>query len=74
MIGLWSLPYNGTERVTDGSRRFRLIAIPPIQVRIAGAGRPFETPGYQPYVTGEGLGIDRAFVGRSDLIDWLRGL
>lgn len=44
------------------------------QVQIARAGRPYRTPAYQPYVTGEGLGSDRVFVGRTDLIDWLRGL
>ncbi|AUB81803.1 hypothetical protein THSYN_13095 [Candidatus Thiodictyon syntrophicum] len=44
------------------------------QIEIARAGRPYRTPDYQPYVTGEGLGSDRVFVGRADLIDWLRGL
>jgi len=44
------------------------------QVQIAAAGRPYRIPDYQPYVTGEGLGSDRVFVGRTDLIDWLRGL
>ena len=44
------------------------------QIQVAIARRPYGTPGYQPYVTGEGLGSDRVFVGRADLIDWLRGL
>jgi len=44
------------------------------QVRVAEAGKPYQIPPYQPYVIGEGLGEDRTFVGREDLLHWLRGL
>ena len=44
------------------------------QIRIARAGRIYEPPPYQPYVMGEGLASDRTFVGREDLLEWLRGL
>ncbi len=44
------------------------------QIEIGPAGAPFEAPPYQPYLTGEGLPGDRTFVGRDDLIAWLRGL
>ncbi len=44
------------------------------QIQVARAGRPYECPSYQPYVVGEGLPNDRAFVGREDMLDWLRGL
>jgi len=44
------------------------------QIRIARAGRIYESPPYQPYVMSEGLASDRTFVGREDLLEWLRGL
>jgi hypothetical protein len=44
------------------------------QLSIAAAGHPYQIPGYQPYVTGPGLGDDKTFVGRGDLLHWLRSL
>lgn len=44
------------------------------RIQVARAGRPYEIPRYQPYVVGEGLGSDRTFVGRRDLLNWLQGL
>lgn len=44
------------------------------QIQVAKAGRPYGVPDYQPYVVGEGLPNDRTFVGREDLLGWLRGL
>lgn len=44
------------------------------QINIARAGRPYQLQKVQPYVTGEGVGDDRAFVGRTALLHWLRGL
>ncbi|MCB2261560.1 MAG: ATP-binding protein [Candidatus Thiosymbion ectosymbiont of Robbea hypermnestra] len=44
------------------------------QIQVAAAGRTYRIPDYQPYVMGEGLGDDRTFVGREDLLGWLRGL
>lgn len=44
------------------------------QLRIAQAGQRYRLPRYQPYITGEGLGDDRTFAGREELLHWLRGL
>ncbi len=44
------------------------------QLRIAQAGQRYRLPRYQPYITGEGLGDDRTFAGRKELLHWLRGL
>jgi hypothetical protein len=44
------------------------------QLNIAQAGHRYQLPDYQPYVIGEGLGDDRTFVGRQDLLRWLRSL
>jgi hypothetical protein len=44
------------------------------RIQVAKAGRPYTPPPYQPYVTGEGLGNDKTFVGRGELLGWLRGL
>lgn len=43
-------------------------------LRIAVAGRPYRLPAYQPYVTGEGVASDQTFIGRGELLHWLRGL
>ncbi len=37
-------------------------------------GKNYTPPDSEPYYTGEGLGSDRAFVGRTELLHWLRGL
>lgn len=44
------------------------------QIHVAEAGHPYRLLAYQPYVTGEGLGDERTFVGRHELLHWLRGL
>jgi len=44
------------------------------QITVAHAGKPYQIPDYQPYIVGEGLGDDRTFVGRTDLIHWLSSL
>jgi hypothetical protein len=44
------------------------------RIDIARAGRPYRLPEYSPYVVGEGLPDDRTFVGRQELLAWLRGL
>ena len=44
------------------------------QLSIAQPGPPYCLPDYQPYQLGEGLGDDRTFAGRKDLLHWLRGL
>ena len=37
-------------------------------------GKPYELPDYMPYVVGEGLGDDRTYTGRRELLGDLRGL
>ncbi|MGR9107625.1 MAG: hypothetical protein ACU843_11910, partial [Gammaproteobacteria bacterium] len=44
------------------------------QIHVAESGHPYNVPAYQPYQIGEGLGDDRTFVGRQNLLHWLRGL
>ena len=44
------------------------------QIQIARAGRSYQPPSYQPFQAGEGLGSERTFAGRANLLDWLRGL
>jgi hypothetical protein len=44
------------------------------QLTIAEAGRPYQVLDYQPFVVGEGLPDDRTFVGRTELLHWLRNL
>ncbi|HIE01021.1 MAG TPA: ATP-binding protein [Thiotrichaceae bacterium] len=44
------------------------------QITVAESGRIYTEPAYQPYVTGAGLGNDRTFVGRTDLLAWLGSL
>ncbi|MDM8558213.1 hypothetical protein [Candidatus Parabeggiatoa sp. HSG14] len=43
-------------------------------ITVAESGRIYTEPDYQPYVTGAGLGDDRTFVGRTELLAWLGGL
>jgi hypothetical protein len=43
-------------------------------ITVAESGRIYTEPAYQPYVTGAGLGNDRTFVGRTDLLAWLGSL
>lgn len=53
----------------------RVLSLPfAFQLRIAQAGQRYRLPDYQPYIAGEGLGNDRTFVGRQELLHWLRGL
>lgn len=44
------------------------------QLCIAVSGRPYRKPNHQPYVTGAGVNSDQSFVGRRELLNWLRGL
>ncbi|MCP4699007.1 MAG: hypothetical protein GY862_19465 [Gammaproteobacteria bacterium] len=44
------------------------------RLEIGKAGKPYQPPEYAIYTTGEGLGDDRTFVGRAELLQWLRSL
>ncbi len=43
-------------------------------IQVDEPGRAYHPPDIFPYVTGESLGDDRTFVGRGELLRWLRGL
>jgi hypothetical protein len=44
------------------------------QLRITQAGTYYQLSNYQPYAIGGGMLDDRTFVGRQELLHWLRGL
>lgn len=41
------------------------------QINVGKKGKPYQVQDIQPYYTGEGLGSDRVFVARTELIHWL---